>query len=303
MPADTHESAQDFSKSRCTGPLRIRLAASTREALARGTLRPLTTRVEQVRDGGLDFVVRTLVRRAEKPHTSAGDAPDPFLPPWEPGLHVADLDEDHVLLLNKYNVLENHALVVTRRFADQTELLDEANFAAWLEVLAGTDALGFYNGGGGAGASQPHKHMQAVPLTQREPVFSFRPLFDNAAAGEAPGRIVQLAGLPFAHAAARLDPEWRNAPRQAAGSIASLYRELWKLLDLEPADGFQPMPYNLLLAGEWMWLVPRRRETFDGISVNGLGFAGALLVPDDAAREKLLRTGPSAVLDAVADIR
>lgn len=302
MPTDTHESARDFSKSRCTAPLRIRLAASTREALARGTLHPLTTRVEHMRDGDVDFAVRTLVRRPEKPRAPTGDATDPFLPPWEPGLHVADLDEDHVLLLNKYSVLPDHALIVTRGFADQTELLDEANFAPWLEVLAETNALGFYNGGVEAGASQRHKHMQAVPITAREPVFPFRPLFGRAASGTESGRIVELPGLPFTHAAARLEPEWRHSPRAAAGSITGLYRELWKFLGLEPADGFQPVPYNLLLARDWMWLVPRRRETCEGISVNGLGFAGSLLVAGKAARERLLKKGPAAVLDAVAGL-
>jgi len=38
--------------------------------------------------------------------------------------------------------------------------------------------------------------------------------------------------------------------------------------------------YNLLVMREWMVLVPRCRECFEGGSVNALGFAGCFFVRD-----------------------
>ena len=59
-------------------------------------------------------------------------------------------------------------------------------------------------------------------------------------------------------------------------------------------------PYNLLLCRRWMLLVPRRREDFDGVSVNALGFAGSLLVPDREHLERLRRAGPGQALRSVS---
>ena len=55
------------------------------------------------------------------------------------------------------------SLTLTERLALDREAerhyLEEMN-----AILAEFDGLGFYNGGETAGASQPHKHLQIVPL-------------------------------------------------------------------------------------------------------------------------------------------
>ena len=86
------------------------------------------------------------------------------------------------------------------------------------------------------------------------------------------------------------------------GGLDYVIRTLTARPDKPPAGDEQPMPYNLLLARDWMWLVPRRRESFDGVSINGLGFAGALLVPDRTAGERLRGAGPGHALESVAGI-
>lgn len=70
--------------------------------------------------------------------------------------------------------------------------------------------------------------------------------------------------------------------------------------DLESAEPRQTGPYNLLATREWMLLVPRSTECFHGISVNALGFAGALLVRDAEQLALLERHGPMTALRAVA---
>jgi ATP adenylyltransferase len=87
-----------------------------------------------------------------------------------------------------------------------------------------------------------------------------------------------------------------QAPREAAASCLALYRELLERLHCDPARD----PHNLLVTRERLLLVLRRCEEWEGVSVNALGFAGALLVRDGAALERVRRVGPLAVLRAVA---
>src|SRR4030095_920360 len=70
----------------------------------------------------------------------------------------------HYLLLNKFCLPAGHVLLVTRRFERQERLLTIEDFDALITCLGEVDGLGFYNGGIEAGASQPRKHLQFVPL-------------------------------------------------------------------------------------------------------------------------------------------
>jgi ATP adenylyltransferase len=58
--------------------------------------------------------------------------------------------------------------------------------------------------------------------------------------------------------------------------------------------------YNLLITSEWMFLVPRSKEYFDSISINALGFAGALLVKNKEEMQKVKQVGPLSILQEVA---
>jgi ATP adenylyltransferase len=49
-----------------------------------------------------------------------------------------------------------------------------------------------------------------------------------------------------------------------------------------------------------MLLVPRSREFFRQISINALGFAGALLVKDEEQMDALRRSGPLTALTRTA---
>jgi ATP adenylyltransferase len=55
-----------------------------------------------------------------------------------------------------------------------------------------------------------------------------------------------------------------------------------------------------LVTRDWMLLVPRSTERFCGISVNALGFAGALLVRDERQLQLLKECGPMVVLRHLA---
>lgn len=278
------------------------IAQRSEHALRCGALLPIATKRTVIEDGGVRFVVREVSSLARKeaatraPHTP--HAADPFLP-YEPDLFVADLSSTHVALLNKYNVIAHHLLIVTRRFEPQQALLDQTDFAALCTALHAIDGLGFYNSGPEAGASQTHKHLQVAPLPLDESTATVpvEALFDSA---RFVGGIGTVPGLHFRHAFARLD----LAGEDAAARMTGCYRALLDAAGIGSRDvqgvAHQAMPYNLLVTRRWMLVVPRAAERVEGISVNALGFAGSLFVRDAAQREVLAQIGPMAALARVA---
>ena len=249
----------------------------TERALASGALGPIETRLVQIEDRGIVFDVR-VIRSLEAKERAARTSPpgaSPFLHP-EAALRVCDVGDSHVVLLNKFPVFELHVLLVTRTLEDQRAALTERDVEALWASTEGLRALAFYNAGATAGASQPHRHLQLVPL----------PLSD--AIEDTPiDRVVRDGALPFPHAVA-------DTPREPS-ALFRTYRAL--LAEVGCADG---EPHNVLSTPAWTMVVPRSRERFEGVSVNALGFAGSLLVKDDAQLERIRATGPATVLRAVA---
>ena len=58
---------------------------------------------------------------------------NPFLP-YEEDLWVGHLSDSHTLLLNKFNVVPHHVLVVTRQFESQQDPLNSKDLAATQQV-------------------------------------------------------------------------------------------------------------------------------------------------------------------------
>jgi ATP adenylyltransferase len=258
------------------------------------------------------FVVRsvsTLARKRTAPAiTKDGAPPNPFAPP-DAELVVGDITPTHFGVLNKYPVVAHHLLVVTREFVDQETLLDASDFAALAACLRAIDGLAFYNGGREAGASQPHRHLQLVPLPLAAGAWNvpMEAVFDQWSSGGGASRLLRL---PFRNAFAALEPSDFEASDGAARLLERYERMLAAcgLGDDSANDGGraaneperQRGPYNLLATRRWMLLVSRTREHFGTISVNALGFAGSLFVRDAAEMDALRAAGPMSVLRAVA---
>lgn len=137
---------------------------ATQRALASGALQPIQTQTTLLDDDDVRFVVRAVSSLARKDKARhAAVATDP-LGDYDPDLFVADLAPSHYILLNKFQLLGGHVLLVSRRFERQELLLTVEDFAARITCLSQVDGLGFYNGGAEAGASQLRKHLQLVPL-------------------------------------------------------------------------------------------------------------------------------------------
>ena len=288
------------------GTLRVDLDERIRIALACGALRPVETEQELVQDGGVQFLVRLVssLRRkeADKRRRAAlardhEEPPNPFLTP-EPELTVAEISGTHLAVLNKFNVLDRHLLIVTRRFEQQEVLLSVEDFHALFACMAEYDGLGFYNGGAAAGASQRHKHLQLVPLplSQEGPSVPVEPLLESSGPC--------CAGLPFTHSFRRLNEVIGDRPGRAATEARSLYLDMLADLGIgtrmRNGESCHSSPYNLLIAHDWMLMVPRKVELFEGISVNALGFAGSLFVKDRDQLDLVRREGPMQILRAVS---
>jgi ATP adenylyltransferase len=106
----------------------------------------------------------------EKKETASKRPPsfDPFLP-YEEDLFVEKVEPNHVVLLNKFNALPLASLLVTRDFQPQQDHANVADLTALLDCMRRMPGVGFYNRGSHSGSSQPHKHLQLVPLEPGEP--------------------------------------------------------------------------------------------------------------------------------------
>lgn len=241
-------------------------------ALQDGHLLSIDNSFERQPELGIDFVVRYAPQLQAKIRAGidnkASDKPrNPFLPP-EPELTVESIAPNHTLILNKFNVLPIHALLITEQFVEQSDQLMLTDFQAVSSLLAATDGLIFYNGGKAAGASQPHRHFQLVPQDFGNGSLPIQAAIDNCRHHE------RAQIFPFEHRLFWL-PDYQPE---------TLY-DAWLKLE------YAWQPYNLLITQQWMLVVPRKCESVQGISINSLAFAGGLLAKNAEERAIIKQTG------------
>lgn len=281
----------------------------------------------------VQFIVRVVKNLARK--DAAKDLrPDPVAPakkkrsddfnpflPYEKAMYVQHIPPSHVLLLNKYNVMDDHVLIVTEKFEDQSSLLNPADFSAMWRCLSDIDGLAFYNSGKLAGASQRHKHLQVVPAHfVQDQAPEGTPLDRIISPIEKIDGIYSSPYLPFVHGVIRLDDLATMPAEEVGQKIMQLYLRLLKVVADEvnmmqqaelvsktrqeeniPEVTIQPFAYNLLATRGWLLIVPRRNECYEGdfigqISVNALAFVGCMLVRDSNQLD-VVRKSPMKVLE------
>ncbi len=280
---------------------------TTKHALQCGALRPIVTKSTFINDAGIDFLIRivsSLKRKAEdkknRRQQPVNKDFNPFLP-YDKDMFVADISDSHVCILNKFNVIDHHLLIITRDFEDQERLLTLIDFEAIWACLNEFEGLGFYNGGVIAGASQRHKHLQMIPvpideLGTRIPVEQLF-MLESANSNGKPGTIAEL---PFNHSLLRFNFGSTTTIYEKAARTHQQYQTMIRAIGLNSDSDTQSAPYNLLITREWMFLVPRAKEFYHSISVNSIGFAGGLLVMNDQQMQVLKDNGPMAALKSVA---
>ena len=289
------------------GSLLSHIEATSEQAEAQGALHHIATETVLVEDGGITFLVRVLRNLRKKIEAGldqrkktedTGQYHNPFLP-YEEILHVADVTDTHVIILNKFPVLDYHTLLITRAFEEQQSLLTPADFTALWGCMAEYDALAFYNGGRDAGSSQRHKHLQIIPLPLHDtgPKLPIGPLFEHA---KMTSELGTLPDLPVKHTVAKINPAWLQNPETAGQDCYELFCKMLAQVDISETSILADPPYNFIATREWMLLLPRLTSHYEHIYINSLGFAGALLVRDDEHLAHLIKTRPSKVLQHVS---
>jgi ATP adenylyltransferase len=260
------------------------------EAERCGALVPLETEIVPV-PGCEPFVLRRLLSETPKHLRSAGPKPNPFLP-WDSALEVERLNDEHVLILNKFPVQRGHVLLIPQRWQPQSGWLSALDWQTLADVEADTPGLWFFNSCAAAGASQPHRHLQLLPRVDGEPSCPLAAACSAQLHGSEPS-------WPWHY---RLSPRKHSAGPQAAAELRKLYeRHQWELGLGSPQQQPQPLrPYNLVIEPRWFMTVVRSQEHWAGMSINALGFAGSLLITPESDMTWLQRHGPLALLAAVA---
>jgi ATP adenylyltransferase len=278
----------------------------TEFALSSGALQSIPTNYELLEVDDIQFLVRILVslerkERAKKEQKKKAKKSDkefnPFLP-YEEDLFVSNLTDTHLCLLNKFNAVDHHLLMITREFEEQQNQLNLADFLAVAITLAEINGLVFYNSGKLAGASQRHKHLQLVPLPLVPQGLSLpiSPWIPHVLSNH---EIHTIPQFPFAQAIAACPDIWSQNPLEIAPILLEKYQQLIAKTDLNQKKSEKTAPYNLLMTREWMMVIPRSQESYKNISINSLGFAGALLVRNPEQMEQLKQIGPLTLLQKV----
>lgn len=189
---------------------------------------------------------------------------------------------------------------------------------AWGQGHQDTDTAGrrkrlfaFFNSGNQSGASQPHRHLQFLPVEsmRQDGTGNWEPLIDRVAEAQATGSgLRRLEQLPFAHFALPV-PSNPSADTLHAMYL-SLYRAAVKAaqddekttVDGVSAEGEAVISYNLALTDSTMMICPRRNEnaqiSVDSeaddqvaepgiVALNGTILAGTLMVKAEAEWDEL----------------
>jgi len=235
-----------------------------------------------------DFIIRKLDTLNFNKERIYGPKQNPFCP-WDKILEIDKIDDDHQLILNKYPVQKGHILLITNNWKPQNGWLDINDWKAIQKVNKDTSGLWFFNSSPIAGASQPHRHFQLLRRSKdeiscpREKWFLEIKSYKDRDSKLKKNIIVSKFNF-----------------LENSISLYELYLELCKKLSLgDPISDLKPRyPYNLLITNKWIAIIKRSNDHIHGFSINGLGFAGYLLVTEKSDINYLKKFGPEKLLES-----
>ncbi|KAH0537405.1 hypothetical protein FGG08_005804 [Glutinoglossum americanum] len=289
-----------------------------RSALSGGHLVFSPTHLAVIHAGGVPFQLRycpALSKKPQAPPTAQpANKPNPFLNPSKDLLvaQIPNVIPTHNIIINKFPVIPHHFILSTIVFKPQTDLLEGQDLGVaysclqeWEASAGATIGLGrpslfaFFNSGEHSGASQPHRHIQFLPIEDMAPDqendgwslladdivpasgIPSRGEFHSLLTPEAtePSQtksdqpvITSHPNLPFTHFASPISPN--PTPSDLHHLYISLYNRAASAVqayaEANPNDDpLKPTPsnndptatisYNLALTTKTMVLCPRRR--------------------------------------------
>ena len=234
-----------------------------------------------------DFIIRKLDTSKLYKRRIFGPKQNPFYP-WEKTLEIDKIGKNHQLILNKYPVQQGHILLITNTWKPQNGWLDIKDWIAIQKVNKDTSGLWFFNSSPIAGASQPHRHFQLLRRSKDEKSCPrekwFLELKFNKDINSKLKKNIIVSKFNF----------FENS-----SSIYNLYLELSMKMGLgDPINNEKPRyPYNILITNKWIAMIKRSNDHIHGFSINGLGFAGYILVTERSDTNYLRRVGPEKLLE------
>ena len=234
-----------------------------------------------------DFIIRKLDTSKFKKNICYGPKQNPFNP-WEKTLEIEKIGNNHQLILNKYPVQKGHILLITNTWKPQDGWLDINDWLAIQKVNNDTTGLWFFNSSSIAGASQPHRHIQLLRRSLGEVSCPREKWFldlekskDNETKLKKSIIVSQFNFL------------------ENSSNLYNLYLKLTKEIGLgDPINDKKPRyPYNVLITNNWIAIIRRSFDHVHGFSINGLGFAGYLLITEKSDTNYLKKYGPEKLLE------
>lgn len=235
-------------------------------------------------------------------------------------------------MLNKFAIVPEHFLLITRNFKHQTHLLDADDLAATYACIRAyheyktegkerEELFAFFNCGEHSGASQPHRHLQLLPVARMRDgidqgeewnVLAER-LVDSEHGGFGQGK------LPFATFADRIREDMD--PEELRAVYLRLYRKACAAAGagdgpsaekISERDGVETViSYNMAITRHAMVLCPRTAEgsalvdkegnEVGKVALNGTVLAGTALVKSQSEWDAL-RADPTQLWDILGKI-
>ncbi|KAH3315577.1 hypothetical protein KXW17_002916 [Aspergillus fumigatus] len=304
------------------------------------------THLSIINSGGIAYQLRYCPALANKPSGAPksdkdwpGPKPDPFENP-STDLLIAQIPQEnpkYTLVLNKFPVIPNHFILATKTWKSQTDILEKEDLdAAYACIKAWRDnqteqgdsgsnrLFAFFNSGDESGASQPHRHLQFLPVEDMSQGDSgnWQPLIDTISSQWVgpDSEYRRLSQIPFAHFALPLPPN------PTADTLHAIYLSLYRVAfwtakgSLEDhsrvTDGPAAISYNLAMTESMMMICPRRCEAAripvdpsalpnvqepGVVALNGTILAGTLMVKAEAEWNEL-RRNPDTLAGILASV-
>lgn len=240
---------------------------------------------------------------------------NPFENP-SPALLIAPLPPSHRLVLNKFAIVPEHFILATRDFKPQTHLLergdiDAAHACVQVYRSTGQGLFVFFNSGAHSGASQPHRHLQLLPVERMG--YDLKTV-ENGSEWDILADKVCTGGAtpPFTVFTSPINAEMNTEERHR--TYLSLYKRAVRaaMANVEAVEeGEAQISYNFAMTATCMALCPRTAEgarvrdengnEMGHVALNGTVLAGTALVKNQV-EWNALRTNSPILSDVLREI-
>ncbi|KAG5362648.1 Diadenosine 5',5'''-P1,P4-tetraphosphate phosphorylase 2 [Yarrowia sp. B02] len=252
--------------------------------------------------------------KTEKPKFNPFEKPDPKL------MLVPDFG-DYSLVLNKYAIVPNHFMCISKKVIPQTAPLTpndlEHSYAALQAAQSdGTKYIGFFNCGPNSGASVDHKHIQFIQLPK-----GFKPFPESVIKAKGrdykPGQQpLSSERVPYAHYIVPWEAEWAEEDAEADNDAEVPIEDpvaeelgfkfstvLSRVLTELRVNDAPSISYNVVFTDKWLMAVPRSKESYKGISINATGTVGLLLAKSQEQLDLYKEETPLKVLTELGYVK